>query len=92
MTTGQEREEITAKLLAFIRESFLSGDPQGELATDTPLLELGILNSLNTATLIAYMNEAFEVKVPLHIVTPETFKNIDNLSSMLLERRDSAHA
>lgn len=92
MTATQEREEIANKLLAFIRDSFLSGDPLGELAGDTPLLELGILNSLNTATLIAYMGEEFEVRVPMHDVTPETFKNIDNLSSMLQERRRAAHA
>ncbi|MFJ9412544.1 amino acid adenylation domain-containing protein [Streptomyces sp. NPDC101227] len=92
VTATQEREEIATKLLAFIRESFLSGDPQGELAGDTPLLELGILNSLNTATLIAYMHGEFKVKVPWRDVTPETFKNIDNLSAMLHERRLSAHA
>ncbi|MFB7509452.1 acyl carrier protein [Streptomyces broussonetiae] len=92
MTATPEREEIATTLLAFIRERFLSGDPQGELTGDTPLLELGVLNSLNTATLIAYMVDAFGVKVPLHDVTPEAFKNVDSLSSMVHERRRSAHA
>lgn len=92
MTATQEREEIASKLIAFIRESFLAGDPQGELASDTPLLELGILNSLNTATLIAYIYDEFEVRIPLRDVTPETFKNLENLTSILHERRSSAHA
>ncbi|WP_305788002.1 acyl carrier protein [Symbioplanes lichenis] len=88
----QEREEIAAKLLAFIRNSFLAGDPQGELTGDTPLLALGILNSLNTATLIAYTQEEFGVKVPLHDVSPENFKSVDSLSSMVHERRSTADA
>ncbi|MFK0071085.1 amino acid adenylation domain-containing protein [Streptomyces sp. NPDC091046] len=92
VTARQEREEIATKLLAFIRESFLSGDPQGELAGDTPLLELGILNSLNTTILIAHILGEFDVKLPWSDVTPESFKNVDNLSAMVYERRSSAHA
>ncbi|MFF5496691.1 acyl carrier protein [Streptomyces aquilus] len=92
MTATQQREEITEKLLAFVRENFLSGDPEGELTADTPLLELGILNSLNTATLIAHIHEEFGVRVPLGDVTPETFKNLENLGSLVHERWNAAHA
>lgn len=86
MKSSYPREDIAVQLISFIRERFLSGDPEGELDEDTPLLEFGILNSLNTATLIAYMRDQFDVTVPLVDVTAATFQNVGSLSDMLHER------
>ncbi|WP_369211236.1 acyl carrier protein [Streptomyces flavofungini] len=83
--TTQTREDISSELLTFIRDSFLDGDPEGELDVDTPLLELGILNSLNTALLIAHLGEAFDVQVPLTDVTATTFRSVRTLSEMVHE-------
>jgi len=83
--TTQTREDISSELLTFIRESFLAGDPEGELDADTPLLELGILNSLNTALLIAHLGEKFGVDVPLADVTATTFKSVRTLSEIVHE-------
>lgn len=87
MSSAYSREEISAQLLAYIRESFLSGDAEGELDERTPLLEYGILNSLNTATLIAYIRDEFGIVVPLADVTAETFNTVDSLGTMLFEMR-----
>jgi peptidyl carrier protein len=83
--TTQTREDISSELLVFVRESFLAGDPEGELDVDTPLLELGILNSLNTATLIAHLGERYDVHVPLIDVTADTFKSVRSLSEIVHE-------
>lgn len=83
MGSDPTREDVAAELLAFIRDRFLSGDPEGELTADAPLLELGILNSLNTATLIAHIREEYGVAVPLDDVTAATFKTVDSLSEMV---------
>lgn len=82
--TAQTREDISSELLTFVRESFLDGDPEGELDLDSPLLELGILNSLNTAILIAHLGEKFGVQVPLMDVTASTFKSVRSLSETVL--------
>lgn len=87
MKPVQTRDGIAAELLAFIRGSFLSGDPEGELDEHTPLLEYGILNSLNTALLIAYMRDELGITLPLMEVTAATFKSVNSISSMLYERR-----
>jgi clorobiocin biosynthesis protein CloN5 len=83
--TTQTREGISSELLTFVRESFLAGDPEGELDVDTPLLELGILNSLNTALLVAHLGERFGVNVPLIDVTATTFKSVRSLSGLVHE-------
>jgi clorobiocin biosynthesis protein CloN5 len=76
-------DQISARLLAFIRDRFLAGDPQGELDLTTPLLELGILNSLNTATLIGYIRTEFGAAVPLEKADATTFRNVASIASML---------
>ncbi|MFF4018731.1 acyl carrier protein [Streptomyces sp. NPDC001843] len=83
--TTQTREDISSELLTYIRESFLAGDPEGELDADTPLLELGILNSLNTAILVAHLGEEYGVHVPLIDVTATTFKSVRTLSELVHE-------
>jgi clorobiocin biosynthesis protein CloN5 len=83
--TIETRENISAELLTFIRESFLAGDPEGELDADTPLLEFGILNSLNTAILIAHLGERFGIQVPLIDVTAATFKSVRSLTEVVHE-------
>lgn len=78
---------VSAKLLSFIRNSFLAGDPEGELNVDTPLLEFGILNSLNTAEMIAYIRDEFGVEIGLNEVTATTFNRVGSLSAMVTARR-----
>lgn len=81
--TTQTREDISSELLTFIRESFLDGDPEGELDADTQLLELGILNSLNTAILIAHLGERFGVHVPSIDVTADIVNSVRSLSEFV---------
>jgi clorobiocin biosynthesis protein CloN5 len=76
-------DETAARLLTFMRDRFLSGDPQGELDEHTPLLEWGILNSLNTAVLISYIRSEFGTSVALEKVNAATFKDIRSISSMV---------
>ena len=85
MTNTLSEDQISARLLAFIRERFLSGDPRAELEETTPLLEWGILNSLNTAMLIGYIREEFGTFVALEKVDAATFRNVASITSMLCE-------
>ena len=83
MTQTLSQQEVCTRLLAFIRDRFLAGDPQGELEKTSPLLEWGSLNSLNTAILIGYIREEFDAAVPLSRVDASTFRTVESISSML---------
>jgi clorobiocin biosynthesis protein CloN5 len=85
VTNTLPEDQVSARLLAFIRERFLSGDPQGELEETTPLLEWGILNSLNTAMLIGYIRQEFGTFVALEKVDAATFRSVATITSMLCE-------
>jgi clorobiocin biosynthesis protein CloN5 len=92
METSSEQDQVSAKLLSFIRNSFLAGDPSGELSVETPLLEFGILNSLNTAEMIAYIRDEFGVNITFDEVTVTTFKSVESLGSVVNARRASGAA
>lgn len=75
--------QITEQLLGFIRERFLDGDPKGELAEDTPLLEWGVLNSLNTMVLLAHIRKELGVAVPSVKINPRDLKNVRAIAAMV---------
>lgn len=77
--------EISERLLAFIRDTILSGDPHGELNETTPLLEWGVLDSLNTARLIAFIRQDLGTEVPLAKITARSFKDVRSITSMLVD-------
>lgn len=74
---------IMDELEGFIRREFLNGDMSAELSPATPLLDWGILNSMNTAHLAAFIRERFGAAVPPSAVTAANFRDIASISSMV---------
>ncbi|MGY0055424.1 acyl carrier protein [Streptomyces sp. LZ34] len=83
MSEDRSREEITARLLTFVRERFLGGDPEGELTSDTPLFEYGVLNSLNTAITAGWIHDTFGIPLSQENITSGTFESVDAISALL---------
>ena len=80
-------DEITAQITAFIRDTFLDGDPRGELDLKTPLLEWGVLSSLKMAQLLTFLREGLaepdRVKVPALEISAQNFKNIRTIAELV---------
>lgn len=77
--------EVTDQVIAFIRRTFLQGDPKNELNETTPLLEWGILTSMNTVQLINFVRENFSVTVPPERINGRDFKNASSIAAMVLD-------
>src|SRR4029078_11081556 len=58
-----DRSQVVAELAEYVRVELL-GDHAAELGPTTPLLEWGILNSMNTARLLTHIRERHGVNVP----------------------------
>jgi clorobiocin biosynthesis protein CloN5 len=84
---GRESEmsndEVAARIKAFIGESFLDGDPKGELQDTTPLLEWEVLNSMNSALLLNFLREEMGVYVPLAEINQKNFRDIKAISKLV---------
>ncbi|WP_087925181.1 MULTISPECIES: acyl carrier protein [Streptomyces] len=71
------------RISEYIRENFLDGDPKGDLEDDTPLLEWGVLNSLNTARLIAFIREELDVVVKPVEISAANFRDVRSIAAMV---------
>lgn len=78
--------DITDTLRRFVACELL-GDPDSaaELSDDAPLLEWGVLDSLNTARLLAYLTERFGVEVPVEQVVVEHFRDLGAIARLVRE-------
>ncbi|GIF46434.1 phosphopantetheine binding protein [Asanoa ferruginea] len=78
--------DVTAELLAFVRDEFLDGDPDNDLTEDTPLLAYGILNSLRTVRLLAFARERLGADVTALAADPAALASVGSLSRALTGR------
>ncbi|SNR59711.1 acyl carrier protein [Actinomadura mexicana] len=76
-------DEIKALIQNFIAENFLDGDPDGELEDTTPLLESGVLNSMNSAILLNFLREEIHVRVPLTEMNEANFRDVQAISKLV---------
>lgn len=72
-----------SRIKAFIAESFLDGDPKGELDESTPLLEWEVLNSLNSALLLSFLRDHLHVNVPLTEINATNFRDISAIGKLV---------
>jgi acyl carrier protein len=69
-------------LHTFVVQEFLEG--QGEdLDRDSPLLELGIIDSFSLAELVSWCDERFGIRIPERELTPENLASINALAQLL---------
>jgi acyl carrier protein len=79
-----EFTQVRNELEKYIRDEFLDGDSSAELTATSPLLDWGVLNSMNTARLITFAGEQFGVNVPPQEVTPANFRDLGSITRMVL--------
>lgn len=85
MSTDQ-REEILRRLTDYVRRELLGeeGTAGTELRPDSPLLEWGILNSLNTTRLVAFLRTELAVDVPPTHITGRHFHSLNAVTDLVL--------
>ena len=54
-----------------------------DFATETGLIENGILNSLDIVTLITEINDCFDVMIPAEEIMPENFDSAEALWALI---------
>ncbi|MFA1550267.1 hypothetical protein [Actinomadura chokoriensis] len=80
-------ENVLAGLTGFIEERVL-GSSDGELDATTPLLEWGILTSMNMARMVTFILDEFHLYIPPDRIVGANFKNLDTITRLVLSLRD----
>ena len=76
------KQQVVDGVKEYISRAILEGKDDG-LNETTPLLEWGILNSMEMTRLIVFMGERFAVQVPPEEVIPENFQTISCIADLV---------
>jgi acyl carrier protein len=87
MTTPSD---IEASLKHFILTEFLAGEDPAQLTNSTPLISTGILDSIATLRLVAYLEQNFSVEMAAHETDAEHLDTIDRIASLVRSKQSKA--
>lgn len=76
-------DSISKELQEHVRTEFLDGDEASELTETSPLLEWGVLNSLNIARLISFVHRWYGVDIPPDRITARHFGDIRSIAGLV---------
>jgi acyl carrier protein len=71
----------------FILEEFLQGANADELRDDTSLVTSGILDSLATVRLVAFLEEQYGIRVAPHEVSVDHLDTLELIAALVQEKR-----
>lgn len=76
-------EDILKVLRTYVAEEILRGNAD-DLNAQTPLLEWGLLNSIEIVKLLSFIDDRFEVEVPFEMIDEARFRNLETISTLIL--------
>ena len=79
--------EIGNKVKAFIMEEFLPGEDPDQLTESTPLISGGILDSLATLKLVAFLEDNFSIKVEPYETDEDNFGTISDVEKLVQSKQ-----
>ena len=82
---------IVNKIRAYIITQFLDSDGT-ELTDDTPLLDLGVLDSFRILKLLTFADRELGVRIPLEDVSIGDMKDVASIAEMVTRQSSPAAA
>ena len=80
-------EQIKTTVRNFIVKEFLPGEDPENLDASVRLVSDGILTSLASLRLVAFLEQEFGVALEAHEVDAEHLDNIDDIAALVTDRR-----
>jgi len=82
-----QRSEVLEQVKSYISKQVLDGRDIG-LNEMTPLLEWGLINSLEIVRLLSFLQEQFNIEVPSEKIIADHFINLASIADLVLELVD----
>ena len=76
----QDLKEI---IKGYILEEFLPGENPAELTDSTPLITGGILDSLATIKLVAFLDERFQIEIQAHETMVDYLDTVSDIAQLV---------
>jgi acyl carrier protein len=75
-------DELEDALLCFLRDELFVGDDI-RLDVTTPLLESGVLNSIDVMYLVGFVEEHYSVEIPSELLTPDALATLSSFAALI---------
>jgi acyl carrier protein len=75
--------QMTAAVKSYILKEFLPGENPDELTDATPLITGGILDSLATLKLVAFIEDQYKIELQAHEVDVEHLDRIADIVALI---------
>lgn len=83
-------DDIRETIHDYILQEFLPGESPDQLTDDTPLITGGILDSISTLKLVAFLEDRFRVVVEAHEAGVENLDSVGLISRLIAEKKCAA--
>jgi acyl carrier protein len=80
-------DEAKNAVKEFILKEFLPGENPAELTEATPLITGGILDSIATLKLVAFIEERFGISLEAHEVNREHLNTISDIARLVVSKK-----
>ena len=81
MTTSQQ--DIKQTVREYILKEFLPGENPDELTDSTPLITGGILDSLATIKLVAFLEQQFKIQIQAHETMVDYLDTVTDIAQLV---------
>jgi acyl carrier protein len=78
-----QRTEVIAQLQTYFAQDVLDGRDI-DLDETTPLLEWGIINSLEIVRLLSFIHTSFAMDIPMHRLTADHFATLSAIADLVI--------
>lgn len=79
-------DPLASAIRTYILDAFLPGADASELTDDMSLISSGILDSLATVRLVAWLEEQYHVEIAAHEATADHLDSVDQIVQLLREK------
>lgn len=79
-------DQIKHTVKRFILDKFLPGENPDELKDSTPLITGGILDSVATLKLVAFLEEQYRIRFRPHDADVENLNTISDIAKLVLSK------
>jgi acyl carrier protein len=79
--------DVTTKVKDFILREFLPGEDPDELQEDTPLITGGILDSIATLKLVAFLEEQFGISIAAHEADVDHLNTLNDIAALVASKQ-----
>ncbi|MCI0581162.1 MAG: alpha/beta fold hydrolase [Chloroflexi bacterium] len=84
-------QQVAEQLVAFTNHTILM-DVSSGIDADTPILDMGILDSLSMVSLLTHIQTRFGVRIPDEEITPDNFETLRVLAELTVSRQGTGTA